>query len=168
MLFHRLEPSKWQLGKIIYLWISTSSKLHFVSIGFTSDWISLPSMSQARFHHGCSLLEDQINTFVFVFGGNSGSEDLSSIERLNLLDSNYQWTSMVQSLPQTIGWILGTVVQKFDDNYCALIILDYITKRVFSCDGNFEWTSRDVAWTFGDKINSFTKFDASFFGPTQL
>ncbi len=99
-----------------------------------------------------------------VFGGEGSSGLLNSIELydLTLRPASWEiWTGV--SMPATVGYLMASVVIRFDDDYCNIMIISLSAKKILQCSGNHQWTQYDISTTIVKGIKKMAKIDANFF-----
>jgi hypothetical protein len=99
-----------------------------------------------------------------VFGGEGSTGLLNSIELydLTLRPATWEvWTGV--SIPVIIGRLLGSVVMRFDDDYCNAMIVSLSAKMVLQCTGNHQWIQFDISSTITKGLKKMAKIDANFF-----
>jgi len=120
-------------------------------------------MTTARWYHECSRIKRNGHDYIIIFGG--GNEGLlNSIEMydLTLRPSKWEvWTGV--SIPVPVGLILGSVVLRFDDDYCNAMLISISAKMVLQCTGNHQWNQFDISSTIVTGVKKMTKIDANFF-----
>jgi hypothetical protein len=66
-------------------------------------------------------------------------------------------------MPDSVGYLLASVVIRFDDDYCNVMIISMSTKKIHECSGNHQWSQYDISTTITKGIKKMTKIDANFF-----
>jgi hypothetical protein len=124
----------------------------------------LPNMTTARFYHECSRIPRYGRDYIMVFGGQGSTGLLNSIELydLTLRPATWEvWTGV--SIPVIIGRLLGSVVMRFDDDYCNAMIISQSAKMVIECIGNHQWNQFDISLSMVTGQKKVAKIDANFF-----
>jgi hypothetical protein len=121
-------------------------------------------MTTARFYHECARITRYGRDFIIVFGGEGSTGLLKSIELydLTLRPTAWEvWTGV--SIPVVIGRLLGSVVMRFDDDYCNAMIISQSAKMVLECTGNHQWSQFDISSSIVTGQKKLAKIDANFF-----
>ena len=124
----------------------------------------LPNMTTARWYHECSRITRKGRDYIMVFGGQGSSGLLNSIELydLTLWPASWEvWAGV--SMPATVGYLLASVVIRFDDDHCNAMIISYSAKMVLQCTGNHQWSQFDISSTIETGFKKMAKVDANFF-----
>ncbi len=125
---------------------------------------NLPNMATSRYYHECSRIKRYGRDYIMVFGGEGSTGLLNSIELydLTLRPATWEvWTGV--SIPVIIGRLLGSVVMRFDDDYCNAMIVSLSAKMVLQCTGNHQWSQFDISSTITKGLKKMAKIDANFF-----
>jgi hypothetical protein len=125
----------------------------------------LPNMTTGRWYHECSRITRFGHDYIMVFGGEGplGRPD-SSIELYDLTQRPQTWTVWTGvTFPIGVGRMLGSVVLKFDDDYCNAMIISFTRKIILECVGNHQWTWFDISKTSVNGLKKAVKIDANFF-----
>jgi hypothetical protein len=123
-------------------------------------------MTTARVYHGCERVKRYGRDYIIVFGGQGAPSGtiLQSIELydLTLRPSKWEvWNGV--GFPIVIGRILGSVVIRFDDDYCNAMIISLTAKMILECTGNHQWNMFDISTTITKGSKKMTAVDANFF-----
>ena len=120
-------------------------------------------MTTARWYHECSRITRYGRDYIMIFGGAAGVP-LNSIELYDLTRRPATWEVWTGvSMPVAVGKMLGSVVLRFDDDYCNAMIISYSAKMVLQCTGNHQWNQYDISTTIVKGIKKMAKIDANFF-----
>ena len=123
---------------------------------------SLPNMTTARWYHECSKITRKGQDYLIVFGGQGSTGLLQSIELydLTLRPASWEvWTGV--SIPVVIGNLLGSVVMRFDDDYCSAMIISMSAKMVLQCSGNHKWKKFDISSSIASGMKKVATIDAN-------
>jgi hypothetical protein len=121
-------------------------------------------MTTARWYHECSSIKRYGRDYLIVFGGESPTGLLKSIELYDLTSRSSKWEVWTGvSMPVTVGYLLASVVMRFDDDYCNAMIISLSAKVVLQCSGNHKWIQFDVSTKLSNSWKKMTKVDANFF-----
>ena len=121
-------------------------------------------MTTARWYHECSRITRYGRDYIMVFGGEGPTGLLQSIEfyDLDLQTKTWEvWTGV--SIPVPIGYMLSSVVMRFDDNYCNAMLISHSAKMVLQCNGNHQWSQIDISTSITKGDKKMTKIDANLF-----
>ena len=89
---------------------------------------------------------------------------LQSIELYDLTRRPSKWEVWTGvSIPVTVGFLMGSVIMRFDDDYCNAMIISLSAGMVLQCNGNHQWIQIDISTriTKGDK--KMAKIDSNLF-----
>ncbi len=122
-------------------------------------------MTTGRWYHECSRVTRYGRDYIMVFGGEGSSGGLqSSIELYDLTSRPATWTVWTGvTFPVGVGRMLGSVVIKFDDDYCNAMIISLSDKIILQCIGNHQWTWFNISKTMVSGLKKTIKVDANFF-----
>ena len=125
----------------------------------------LPNITIGRWYHECSRITRYGRDYIMVFGGEGlFMTQGSSIEfyDLTIRPATWEiWTGV--TFPNFVGRMLGSVVMRFDDDYCNAMIISASSKLILECNGNHHWTWFDISKTIVNGLKKTAKVDANFF-----
>ena len=148
------------------MWLINYKTSLYIWFQISSTKENLPNMTTARFYHECARITRYGRDYIMVFGGMGlpGVSTLQSIEfyDLTLRPSTWEvWTGV--SIPVAIGKMLGSVVLRFDDDYCNAMIISLTAQMVLECIGNHQWSQFNISTTLIKGSKKMAKIDANFF-----
>jgi hypothetical protein len=122
-------------------------------------------MTTARWYHECSRITRYGRNYIMVIGGEGPfGELLKSIELYDLTRRPGKWEVWSGvSIPGTVGFMLGSVVMRFDDDYCNVMVISLSAKMILQCNGNHQWIQLDIATKITKGEKKFAKVDANLF-----
>ena len=125
----------------------------------------LPNMTTGRWYHECSRITRYGRDYIMVIGGEGSLGGLhSSIELYDLTLRPATWTVWTGvTFPICVGRMLGSVIMRFDDDYCHAMIISINSKLILECNGNHHWTWFDISKTIVKGVKKTVKVDANFF-----
>jgi hypothetical protein len=107
----------------------------------------LPDMLNDRGSHGCSRITMKGADYFVVMGGNINSNTVTnSILFYNLATQVWEFSSAQMSFPTIIGGFLGVKILHMNEDSCdAMFVVNYPIIELVICNGNYSWTSFDLA-----------------------
>ena len=122
-------------------------------------------MTTTRWYHECSRITRYGRDYIMVIGGQGPyGVLLQSIELYDLTRRPSKWEVWTGvSIPVTVGFLMGSVIMRFDDDYCNAMIISLSAKMILQCNGNHQWIQIDISTriTKGDK--KMAKIDSNLF-----
>jgi len=121
-------------------------------------------MTTPRWYHECSKITRYGRNYIIVIGGQGLSGNLHSIELYDLTRRPTTWEVWTGvSIPVTVGFMMGSVVMRFDDDYCNVMIISLSAKMVLQCNGNHQWSQNGISMTITKGNKKMAKIDANLF-----
>jgi hypothetical protein len=98
-----------------------------------------------------------------VFGGEIGGiQNTIELYDLTLQPATWEiWTGV--GMPVNVGYLMGSIVIRFDDDYCSAMMISLSAKMVLECTGNHQWNLFDISSTITKGYKKMAKINANFF-----